>query len=43
MADASTATNHRTPGYERWPEQQHRRLVTEEYEYEFRSTTPTSP
>ena len=35
MADASTTTNNKTPGYERWPEQRRRRLVTEEYEYEF--------
>ena len=35
MADAATATNNKTPGYERWPEQKRRRLVTEEYEYEF--------
>ena len=34
-ADATTATKHRTPGYEHWPEQRRRRLVTEEYEYEF--------
>ena len=32
MADA---TNHQTPGYERWPEQKRRWLVTEEYEYDF--------
>ena len=35
MADASTTTNNKTPGYERWPEQRRRRLITEEYEYEF--------